>query len=177
MAEGRKRSRRREQRWRRLMREHGESGLTVREFCRRRKVTETAFYYWRRELQRREAELANGSPTDAPASFVAVRLAASDVEGLAASDVEGLARGDVEGLPERNADAVEGDRRAACGRIEIGLPGGCRVAIVPPVDRQALGDVLAALRSQAFFVAGPTGGCGEGQGMSSAASAKEGGPC
>jgi hypothetical protein len=151
------------------MRQHGESGLTVREFCRRRKVTETAFYYWRRELQRREAELANGSPADAPASFVAVRLAASDVEGLA--------RGDVEGLPESNADAVEGDRRAACGRIEIGLPGGCRVAIVPPVDRQALGVVLAALRSEAFVVAGPTGGCGEGQGMSSAASAKEGGRC
>lgn len=169
MAEGKKRSRKREQRWRRLMRQHGESGLTVREFCRRRKVTETAFYYWRRELRRREAERADGPTADEPASFVAVRLAPSSVEGLAASDTEGLA--------DSNADAVEGDRRAACGRIEVDLPGGCRVAVVPPVDRRALGVVLSALRSEAFVAAGRTGGSGEGACWSSAASAKEGGPC
>jgi hypothetical protein len=48
---------------------------------------------------------------------------------------------------------------------------------VPPVDRQALGNVLSALRSEAFVAAGRTGGSGEGEGLSSAASAKEGGPC
>lgn len=156
MAEGVKRDRRREERWRRLLRQHGESGLTVREFCRRRKVTETAFYYWRRELQRREGAGTSNSPAKASASFVAVRLAPSGVEGLAASDVEGLA--------ESNAGPVEGDGHASCGRIEIGLPGGCRVAVVPPVDRQALGDVLAALRSEAFVAARRTDGSGAGEG-------------
>ena len=34
-----------EARWRRIVREHGRGGLTVREFCRSRDLTETAFYY------------------------------------------------------------------------------------------------------------------------------------
>ena len=45
-----------EARWRRIVREHGRGGLTVREFCRSRDLTETAFYYWRRELARRDDE-------------------------------------------------------------------------------------------------------------------------
>ena len=56
MAKGRDRDWRRETRWRRIIREQGRSGLSVREFCRRGKLTETAFYFWRRELLRREAQ-------------------------------------------------------------------------------------------------------------------------
>ena len=52
----RDRDKRREARWRRIIREHGRSGVGVREFCRRSGLTETAFYYWRRELHRRQVE-------------------------------------------------------------------------------------------------------------------------
>jgi transposase-like protein len=53
--------------WRRLIRGQAGSGLSVRAWCRRRGVHEAAFYWWRRELARRDA--------DPPATaFVPVRL-------------------------------------------------------------------------------------------------------
>ena len=56
MAMNGKRDARLESRWRGLGKEHVGSGLGVREFCRRRKITESAFYFWRRELERRGLE-------------------------------------------------------------------------------------------------------------------------
>jgi transposase-like protein len=116
MAKGKGRDGRREARWRRIIREHGRSEMGVREFCRRGKLTETAFYFWRRELQRRQAEQEQRRPADpssAPA-FVAVRV----------EEHSGIRAG---------------------GRIEIELSGGQRVHVAAPVDRQALADVLAVL--------------------------------
>jgi len=74
MAIGKNRDVRREAQWRRIIRQHSDSGLTVSEFCRKGKLPESAFYFWRRELQRREAEPQR--PTDVPAApaFVAVRV-------------------------------------------------------------------------------------------------------
>ena len=48
-----KRDSSREAFWRRIMAEFRKSGLTVREFCRRRKLHESAFYFWRRTIQDR----------------------------------------------------------------------------------------------------------------------------
>jgi transposase-like protein len=120
MAGGKGRDGRREARWRRIVRQHRRSGLSVREFCRRGKFTETAFYFWRRELQRRQAEQQQCSPADPPTApaFVAVRV------------------------EERSAPA-------AGGQIQILLSGGCRVQVTAPVDRQALADVLAVLAAAA----------------------------
>jgi transposase-like protein len=118
MAKGKQRERRRETRWRRIIGEHERSGLGVRAFCRAENLRESAFYFWRREIQSRQAEQEQrrvDEPTPAPL-FVPVHVA-------------------------------EGG--AAAGAIEILLPGGCRVHVAAPVDRQALADVLAALRSAA----------------------------
>jgi len=116
MAKGKGRDRRLEVRWRRIIRQHGRSGLSVRDFCRRGKLTETAFYFWRRELERRQAEQEQRR-SDPPASpaFVPVRV-----------------------------EEHSGSR--ADGRIEIELAGGRRVHVAAPVDRQALADVLAVLQ-------------------------------
>ncbi len=46
---------RKEEVWRRLARP-AESGQSVRSGCREQRVTETAFYWWRKELARRAAE-------------------------------------------------------------------------------------------------------------------------
>ena len=102
---GKRRDRRLERRWRRIIGEQKRSGLTIRQFCRRGKLRETAFYFWRRELQRRQVEDStrraeqeqrqNNAATAAPA-FVPVR-----VEGHVGS--------------------------TAAGRIEIELSGGRRV--------------------------------------------------
>lgn len=131
MAKNKGRDRQREARWRRIIREQGRSGLGVREFCRRGKLTETAFYFWRRELQCRQAEQEQRRP-DPPAvpAFVPVRV-------------------------------EEHSGSAAGGRIEIELSGGRRVHVCPPVDRQALADVLAVLRLDAL--AAPSAVEGEAQ--------------
>lgn len=75
MANGKERDRRREARWRRIVGEHKRSRLTIREFCRRGKLKESAFYFWRRELQRRQAKQEQRGPADAPTpAFVPVRV-------------------------------------------------------------------------------------------------------
>jgi transposase-like protein len=57
-----------EQYWRELVAQWRASGLSVREFCSQRQVTEASFYFWRRELQRRAGQ------RDATPAFVPVRI-------------------------------------------------------------------------------------------------------
>ena len=128
MAKGTSRDKRREARWRRMIREHGRSGLTIRDFCRKSNLHESAFYFWRGELQRRglvrrQAEQeqrrqrtrsAQAPSTASTPAFVEVRL-----EGHSSTP--------------------------AGGRIEIELSGGRRIHVTAPVDRQALADVLSVL--------------------------------
>ncbi len=124
MAKGKDRDGRREAQWRRVVREHGRSGLTVREFCHRSKLHESAFYFWRRELLRRdvarreaEQEQSQDAASASEAAFVPVHVA----QELAAQPA---------------------------GRIEIELSGGRRVHLTAPVDRAALADVLAVLEAR-----------------------------
>jgi hypothetical protein len=42
--------------WRDTLKRHVTSGLSVRAFCRREKLTESAFYAWRRIVAERDAE-------------------------------------------------------------------------------------------------------------------------
>jgi hypothetical protein len=43
----------REKVWRQTLTRHAKSGLTVRQFCRRERLRESAFYFWRRTIQAR----------------------------------------------------------------------------------------------------------------------------
>ncbi len=138
MANGKQRDRRREERWRRIIREHGRSGLGVREFCRRGKLTETAFYFWRRELLRRdgerhEAEHLSGAALAKPQEQrrQASRPSCSPRPAAAPAFV-----------PVRVEAHIGG---AAAGRVEIELSGGLRIHVTAPVHRQALADVLLAV--------------------------------
>jgi len=128
MAKGKDRDGRREAQWRRIIREHNRSGLTIREFCRRGRLTETAFYFWRSELRRREVERCEVEQEQRrqPAHRVRRRQAAASPAFVAVRVEE--------------HSAVAGG-----GRIEIELSGGRRVHVAPPVDRQTLADVLAVL--------------------------------
>ena len=127
MAKGATRDKRRETRWRRLVRDHKRSGLTVRQFCHENDLPESAFYYWRRELLRRDAARDEAKQEQrkrpststrpvTPAAFVPV--------------------------------TVTQEARPDAARIEIELPGGQRVHVTAPVDRQALADVLAVLEDR-----------------------------
>ncbi len=108
--------------WRRVVRGYRGSGLSIRDYCRKSKVVESAFYFWRRELQRRKAEQEQRGRTHRPA--------------------RGEAK--VAFLPVHVTEEVLLPPQAG-GRIEIELAGGRRVHVAAPVDRQALADVLAVL--------------------------------
>jgi hypothetical protein len=46
----------RERFWRKLVAGQARSGVSIREWCDRRGVSEPSFYFWRRELARRKAQ-------------------------------------------------------------------------------------------------------------------------
>jgi transposase-like protein len=86
----------RERFWREAVSAWESSGLTVREFCRQRSVTEASFYSWRRELQRRDTQPAlSSAPTFVPVSVIPAATLAVEVR---------CPSGHVVSLP--NADAV-----------------------------------------------------------------------
>lgn len=56
----------REQFWRRTLTRFATAGLNIRDFCRRHRLAETAFYFWRRAIAARDRE--PGRPAVAPKS-------------------------------------------------------------------------------------------------------------
>lgn len=60
--------------WRATIREAARSGVSIREFCRRRKLKESQFYWWQHRLSMSRRTVANGRKrqTGGPASFALV---------------------------------------------------------------------------------------------------------
>lgn len=52
--------------WRRLLKHFATSGQSVREFCAARQLKESALYFWRREIQRRDGQAPAGSQRSTP---------------------------------------------------------------------------------------------------------------
>jgi hypothetical protein len=86
-------------------------------------VRETAFYFWRRELEERDAAERRCT------TFLPVRVTAAPAQRVT---------GEAWPAPRREPSQP-------LGRIVIVLAGGRRIHVAPPVDRQALAEVLAAL--------------------------------
>lgn len=92
MARG-QRDPKRERFWRDTLRRHKGSGLTVRAFCAKEQLAETAFHAWRRILRERDAERRQDRPvapaTVAPApAFVPVVVRETErPEPAAAADI------------------------------------------------------------------------------------------
>lgn len=59
----------REQFWRHAIADQQSSGRTVRDFCRDRQLTETAFHHWRRELRKRD-DARSATPAFVPVTVV-----------------------------------------------------------------------------------------------------------
>jgi hypothetical protein len=108
-----------EQFWREQMAQQPGSGLSVRGYCRRHRLRESAFYFWRKELARR------GVGTTPKAAFVPVRITDDQPAAMGASG-----------------------ESTAPGRIKIVLRDGRQVHLVGRVDQQALADVLAVLEGR-----------------------------
>lgn len=43
-----------ERHWRKVIREAARSGVSIRQFCQQRKLKESQFYWWQRELKKRQ---------------------------------------------------------------------------------------------------------------------------
>ena len=113
--------------WREQLAGQPGSGLSVRAYCRRHRLRESAFYFWRKELARR------GVSTAAVATFVPVHLSEDATDAAAAEHADEA--------------ALSASRRIG-GCIEIVLSGGRQVRLLGPVDRQSLADVLAVLEGR-----------------------------
>ena len=71
-----KRDVKKESKWRRHVMAQGESGLSVRGYCRGRGISEQGFHWWRRELARRDGEEVQPVEAVEPA-FVPVQVTAA----------------------------------------------------------------------------------------------------
>ncbi len=130
MARDSRRSSERESFWRRMVEGRKSSGLSVRAWCEQHHLRESAFYWWRRELSRRDVgRTKRVSPPSAlrRSALVPVRIRADRLWN----------------------DAFE-NFAALTSRIEIILPHERRVRLTGSIDRRALTDVLAVLTSANF---------------------------
>ena len=134
MANGRGRDRRRETRWQGLVRGQRARGLTIREFCRRSGLAESAFYFWRGELERREGQRRQAAQGGSPGRIRQPRRERPSTAARPLAQASFVPVRLVDELPPR-----------PLGRIEIELPDGRRVHVTGPVSRHDLADVLAAL--------------------------------
>lgn len=67
--------------WRRRLERFAARELTVKQFCRRERVSEASYYYWRRRLEGRRArrtatQRPGGNPKKKAVPFVPVRIGA-----------------------------------------------------------------------------------------------------
>ena len=119
----------REQTWRRHSEQQRTSGLTVRAFCSLHNLKETSFFYWKKEIARRDREAAfSPAASTSPAAPAFVPVAVIDPP----------------------TDPTETP-------IDICLADGPRVRVRSGCDRELLADVLAMLRrSAAVSTEGPS---------------------
>jgi hypothetical protein len=54
-----KRSSEKEAYWRKMLSRQRSSGQTVRQFCRKQRLSEGSFYHWQREIGRRDRQVAS----------------------------------------------------------------------------------------------------------------------
>jgi transposase-like protein len=70
MSSGRPRDLKRERTWRRHFERQEASGLSVRDYCCRHDLTESAFYVWRRVIRERDQDSARPAPVFVPVTVV-----------------------------------------------------------------------------------------------------------
>ena len=168
---GRERDRIREEFWRATLQRRHSSGLTVRAFCRRERLHESSYHFWRRELKRRDAESPTSplGPQALPARAVAKshdaatgwigrlrraatrRGASGDASGANAStDSPRTARFVPVTLAAPGTADVTVPHVVGVGVdlvAEIVLPGAAIVRVARGCDAETLGMVLAVLSS------------------------------
>jgi hypothetical protein len=108
--------------------------LTVREYCREERVPETAFYYWRSEVLRREREGGQSRPEILRRDRAGTKAAGTKPAAALFSEVE----------------VKRSDSTSTCrgSEIELILPSAVVVRIGRDVDGEHLRRVLAAVEAK-----------------------------
>jgi len=147
--------------WREVVRGQGGSGQSVREYCRQVGVKESAFYWWRRELARRQSAVREVARSQRPAQRKPARSSA--VRGQAGQSgpqrTPGRGQAGAETPPGGGSTGNEAssfvpihllaDSRPANGAgVEIYLGDGRTIRVRPGFDRQTLCEVLALLEGR-----------------------------
>lgn len=70
MSSGRPRDLKRERTWRRHLERQQASGLSVREYCDRHNLAESAFYVWRRTIRLRDQDSPHPAPAFVPVTVI-----------------------------------------------------------------------------------------------------------
>jgi len=143
------RDREKEAGWRRMIRGQAGSGVSIRAWCRRHALRESAFYWWRTQLARRDAEaLAPAREGKSrPAPLVPDRGVESASTRRKSAALPAFVPVRVTACPSADDASNNAWASAESSRIEIVLPQNRRVHVIGSVDRQALSDVLAILTS------------------------------
>ena len=86
----------RAQTWARLIQECNNSGLTKREFCQQRGISEKSFYYWLRKLRSQMAEAASPQlvqldPAAVPDDMLQIQYRGAELKLPAGVDVDAVA--------------------------------------------------------------------------------------
>lgn len=114
--------------WRGRVREQARGKLSVRDFCELHELPESAFYYWRREIARRDAtsriRVTRARETIQHSRFLPVAMAADDQDSAVPS---------------------ESLRKSAAAFLELVHPGGVIVRVPAVCDAAMLAMVLDVL--------------------------------
>ena len=124
--------------WRRTIRHQASSGQSIRAWCRQQGLSEARFYWWRRELARREASGDRPRPVSSPG----LRRKKHDMKP--ARSAEKASRAEFVPVHVAGDATTNGD-----GQIEIVLADGQCIRVTGAVDRRMLTDVLELLERQA----------------------------
>lgn len=127
-----------ERAWRERIRTQAASRLSIRAFCGREGVAESAFYFWRRELVRRDAE-----PRDA-----AISKSSAD---------NGRARFVPIAIAEPNESLSKSSPSVSTGGMELVHPGGVVLRVTGGFDAVMLRHVLDLLDARETNSTAPIG--------------------
>ena len=105
--------------WQRIVREAARSGLSIREFCRQRRIKEPQFYWWQRRLKLRPRRTLGARARSSASGTGSASFA------LVSDEAGGLSSG-----------------------IELVLGNGRRLRISQGVDEATLRRVLASLEAE-----------------------------
>jgi hypothetical protein len=146
---GRQRDGVKERYWRELIRKWECSELSTGEFCWQHEIEQHQLHWWRRILERRDAEARSSGgghsrdmrrPADVSAKSLLRRESACE-----ATDFKG-ANAFVQVLLPTDSNGT--------AELEITHPGGCRIRVRHTCDQQLLASVLAVLDSGVTHAAG-----------------------